>query len=609
MHGQGYATAAVTEDLSAAYPRALSGMVIRWAALTPAPTAALITRPVTRRAASTGWPPTATTSGLGTWYLSACCCMPIRRFPSPAACRVTCARLGPKGATVVTFGADGRPELELAAPWTPAALVRGACSGRYLRAGRCRRGRRGRRRCVGRGRRGGRRAPAGCARAGRRAPRGQPTARWCVTRAGSSGTCAAPPARSRASGRGSRRSSWPHGIRERAGTSELESDDVFAELSRAVRDAAGDDDAVTTLAQELTPLAAKLPVDLGWDRLAPETVRGAAGRRRARAARAVAGRRWQLVIRIARLDLERWGHFDGRRLTFGSAGRLHVVFGANEAGKSTTRRAVSALLFGVPGADGRHLRAPGRRSARRRAAGGLDGTAVEVVRRKGRKNTLLDADGEVLDPAPLDRALGGLSGEVHAGLFEITHDSLVAGRPRAAGGPRRGRRVALRRRRGHQPAARAAAAPGGRRGRGLHSLGPQGGPQQALALHAEAVRTLRDAALRPPQHEALARALEGLETAYARAGDRAGRGRARARAAGAAARRAAAGGAAGDAGARAGGAGRGWRRWPRCPGAAERRAGAARQRADTRARQLSETWSGAACASPRWRSTRGSCRS
>ena len=40
---------------------------------------------------------------------------------------------------------------------------------------------------------------------------------------------------------------------------------------------------------------------------------------------------------IARLDLERWGHFDGRRLTFGQAGRLHLVFGANEAGKSTTR--------------------------------------------------------------------------------------------------------------------------------------------------------------------------------------------------------------------------------------------------------------------------------
>ncbi len=223
------------------------------------------------------------------------------------------------------------------------------------------------------------------------------------------------------------------------------------------------------------------------------------------------------MIRIARLDLERWGHFDGRRLTFGPAGRLHVIFGANEAGKSTTRRAVSALLFGVPertsdtfGRPGADLRVGARLE--------LDGTPVEVVRRKGRKNTLLDADGEVLDPAPLDRALGGLSGEVHAGLFEITHDSLVQGGHELLAG------------RGAVGESLFAAAAGTSR---LHALlrrlegdadavfTPLGRKKELnvlLAQHAEAVRTLRDAALRPPQHEALARALEGLETAYARAG-------------------------------------------------------------------------------------------
>ena len=54
------------------------------------------------------------------------------------------------------------------------------------------------------------------------------------------------------------------------------------------------------------------------------------------------------MIRIARLDLERWGHFEGRSLRFGAPGQLHVVYGDNEAGKSTTRRAITALLFGVP---------------------------------------------------------------------------------------------------------------------------------------------------------------------------------------------------------------------------------------------------------------------
>ena len=223
------------------------------------------------------------------------------------------------------------------------------------------------------------------------------------------------------------------------------------------------------------------------------------------------------MIRIARLDLERWGHFDGRRLTFGPAGRLHVIFGANEAGKSTTRRAVSALLFGVPERTADTYGRPGA-DLRVGALLELDGTAVEVVRRKGRKNTLLDADGEVLDPAPLDRALGGLSGEVHAGLFEITHDSLVQGGHELLAG------------RGAVGESLFAAAAGTSR---LHALlrrlegdadavftplGRKKDLNMLLAQHAEAVRTLRDAALRPPQHEALARALEGLETAYARAG-------------------------------------------------------------------------------------------
>jgi uncharacterized protein YhaN len=223
------------------------------------------------------------------------------------------------------------------------------------------------------------------------------------------------------------------------------------------------------------------------------------------------------MIRIARLDLERWGHFDGRRLTFGPAGRLHVVFGANEAGKSTTRRAVSALLFGVPERTVDTFGRPGA-DLRVGALLELDGTTVEVVRRKGRKNTLLDADGEVLDPAPLDRALGGLSGEVHAGLFEITHDSLVQGGHELLTG------------RGAVGESLFAAAAGTSR---LHALlrrlegdadavftplGRKKDLNMLLAQHAEAMRTLRDAALRPPQHEALARALEGLETAYARAG-------------------------------------------------------------------------------------------
>jgi uncharacterized protein YhaN len=53
-------------------------------------------------------------------------------------------------------------------------------------------------------------------------------------------------------------------------------------------------------------------------------------------------------MRIERLLLERYGHFTGQELDFSSPEvRLHVVLGANEAGKTTALHAVRDLLFGI----------------------------------------------------------------------------------------------------------------------------------------------------------------------------------------------------------------------------------------------------------------------
>ncbi|MFO8151954.1 AAA family ATPase [Thioalkalivibrio sp.] len=54
-------------------------------------------------------------------------------------------------------------------------------------------------------------------------------------------------------------------------------------------------------------------------------------------------------MRLRRLDLLRYGHFTGRSIDFPSgAGDLHLVFGPNEAGKSTALAAIEDLLFGIP---------------------------------------------------------------------------------------------------------------------------------------------------------------------------------------------------------------------------------------------------------------------
>src|SRR5437879_3956490 len=52
-------------------------------------------------------------------------------------------------------------------------------------------------------------------------------------------------------------------------------------------------------------------------------------------------------MRFAELNLIKYGHFDGCTLTFPSGPTdLQLIYGPNEAGKTTTRSAIRDLLFG-----------------------------------------------------------------------------------------------------------------------------------------------------------------------------------------------------------------------------------------------------------------------
>jgi uncharacterized protein YhaN len=53
-------------------------------------------------------------------------------------------------------------------------------------------------------------------------------------------------------------------------------------------------------------------------------------------------------MRIKRLDLMAFGPFTDQRLVFDSKGPgLTVIFGPNEAGKSSSLRALKCLLYGI----------------------------------------------------------------------------------------------------------------------------------------------------------------------------------------------------------------------------------------------------------------------
>ena len=135
-------------------------------------------------------------------------------------------------------------------------------------------------------------------------------------------------------------------------------------------------------------------------------------------------------MRITELRLLAFGPFTGRILDLSAGGQgLHVVFGRNEAGKSSALRALHALLYGIPAQtqdaflhpyDGLRLGGRLRLSA---------GDEIEFVRRKTRANkgALLAPDGTRMDDHSLDRFLGGVGADQFHLFWGIDHQRLVEG--------------------------------------------------------------------------------------------------------------------------------------------------------------------------------------
>jgi uncharacterized protein YhaN len=135
-------------------------------------------------------------------------------------------------------------------------------------------------------------------------------------------------------------------------------------------------------------------------------------------------------MRIDRLDLIAYGPFTDHSLDLsaGNAG-LHLIYGDNEAGKSTSLRALTAWLFGIPARCNDNFLHP---HPQLRIGGQLrltDGRQLTFVRRKGTKGTLLDpADEAPLDDAVLQPFLpAGLDEPLFTQLYGIDHSRLIEG--------------------------------------------------------------------------------------------------------------------------------------------------------------------------------------
>lgn len=134
-------------------------------------------------------------------------------------------------------------------------------------------------------------------------------------------------------------------------------------------------------------------------------------------------------MKILALNLRAFGSFSDFELDL-SAGQhgLHVIHGPNEAGKSTTLRALEQMFFGIPAQSSDNFLHPYTRLRIGATLSDGNGSVLSFWRRKGNKNTLLEADDKTpLDEALLERFLGGLDQRVFATMFGINHPRLQEG--------------------------------------------------------------------------------------------------------------------------------------------------------------------------------------
>ena len=132
-------------------------------------------------------------------------------------------------------------------------------------------------------------------------------------------------------------------------------------------------------------------------------------------------------MKLRTLEIEKFGLFDRLRLRFRDDARVHVVYGPNEAGKSTALAAVGALLYGVPERTPYAFRFPSQEMRVGAEIVSRDGTSLVLRRRKGRKNTLQNEDGAPLPDDALDALLGGVGEDVFRRSFGLDFSGLREG--------------------------------------------------------------------------------------------------------------------------------------------------------------------------------------
>ena len=132
-------------------------------------------------------------------------------------------------------------------------------------------------------------------------------------------------------------------------------------------------------------------------------------------------------MRFRRLDLPAYGKFSDASLELPDGSPdLHLIYGPNEAGKSTLRSAVVDFLYGIPGQTTQNF----LHDYKRMLIGAVveaRGRRLELYRRKGNKETLLNAQREPVSDETLGEWLGGSDRAFFERMFALSHERLREG--------------------------------------------------------------------------------------------------------------------------------------------------------------------------------------
>jgi len=133
-------------------------------------------------------------------------------------------------------------------------------------------------------------------------------------------------------------------------------------------------------------------------------------------------------VKIVRLDIKAFGNLTDVILDFSSeTPGLHIIYGPNEAGKSTALRALKGFLYGIPVRTSDNFL---HQYSKLLVGGTLvnsDGRELTFWRLKRNIGDILDADKKILGSEILSEFLHGIEEPLFDTLFGVDHETLVSG--------------------------------------------------------------------------------------------------------------------------------------------------------------------------------------